>query len=97
MGDIVIELNVEDDSNSTTKFKRRVTNKLLMMEKSLDRKYDPENKFDGGSLQIKTINNRKYRIQRRFNKMNSFGKKSLKKEKKLSNKWKGNSMKLFYR
>uniref|UniRef100_A8PFP0 Uncharacterized protein n=1 Tax=Brugia malayi TaxID=6279 RepID=A8PFP0_BRUMA len=42
-GDIVIELDVEDDSNSTTKFKRRVTNKLLMMEKSPDKKYDPEN------------------------------------------------------
>uniref|UniRef100_A8PH50 Uncharacterized protein n=1 Tax=Brugia malayi TaxID=6279 RepID=A8PH50_BRUMA len=42
-GDIVIELDVEDDSNSITKFKRRITNKLLMMEKAPDRKYNPEN------------------------------------------------------
>uniref|UniRef100_A8PL30 Uncharacterized protein n=1 Tax=Brugia malayi TaxID=6279 RepID=A8PL30_BRUMA len=42
-GDIIIEVNVEDDSNSTTKFKRRVINKLLMMEKSPDKKFDLEN------------------------------------------------------
>uniref|UniRef100_A8NPC5 Env-like protein, putative n=1 Tax=Brugia malayi TaxID=6279 RepID=A8NPC5_BRUMA len=64
-GDIVIELDVEDDSNSTTKFKRRVTNKLLMMEKSPDRKYDPENvKYLSDSLRQEFLQQLKETQQR---------------------------------